>query len=161
MRRRNVGIQARVNVRLSVSSITCLILTKLPVPGPITALCFTSAPLAKVDMEGKSVPLSAMLSNSLGGCLQLNKIIPFVTLFWKNRDTWKSKEKVMTLRVQNAPHEWRTRPVTNEILEETFVIYIYVYTVFNSTRSHATLTLRSEERIKRVSVPCWTTQANV
>lgn len=34
------------------------------------ALCFTSA---KLEIEGKSVPLRAILSNSLGGCLQLKK----------------------------------------------------------------------------------------
>jgi len=54
-------------------TITCLIdeiLTELAFPGPIMALCFTSA---KLEIEGKSVPLRAILSNSLGGCLQLKK----------------------------------------------------------------------------------------
>lgn len=46
-----------------------IILTILAGPA---GLFLTAAPLANVDMDGKSVPLSA-ISKSLGGCLQEHK----------------------------------------------------------------------------------------
>lgn len=46
-----------------------LILTILAGPA---GLFLTAAPLANVDMDGKSVPLRA-ISKSLGGCLQEHK----------------------------------------------------------------------------------------